>query len=111
MSKVVAAEPSPQATVTCHGLSAPGSVNEPRLNEWLSPSFDDWFAGAVTVGATFATSTTWTDSEAVSDAPSESVTLIATFVVTGPFAKKQSKLPPWPVVASEPATYWPPVPQ
>src|SRR5229473_3344582 len=50
---VVCPVASPQLTSTAHGLSlTPGSVNEPRLKLWLSPSFEDWFAGAVTVGAT-----------------------------------------------------------
>ena len=109
-SKVVAAEPSPQATVTCHGLSLPGSLNEPRLKEWLSPSFEDWLAGAVTVGGTLATSTTCTDSESVVEAPSESVTLIVTFVVAGPLGKKQSKLPPLGVCVTLARTSWPPEP-
>ena len=59
---------------------------------------EDWVAAGVTVGATFATSTTCTASESVSLAPSESVTLIATFVVAGPSGKVHSKLPPVAVV-------------
>ena len=102
--KLVDGEPSPQSTETAHGLSEPGSLNEPRLNEWFSPSLDDWSAAAVTVGLTLATFTTCTDSEAVSEAPSESVTLIATLVVAGPSGKKQSKLPPPLLVLRVPET-------
>ena len=57
---------------------------------------------AVTAGATFATSTIATASELVSLAPSESVTLINTFVVAGPSGKVHSKLPPPAFVAIEP---------
>src|SRR5436190_11118053 len=109
--KSVVELPSPQSTDTCHGLSLPGSVNEPRLKEWLEPSFELWSVAAATSGGTFATCTTWTDSEALSDPPSESVTLIFTSVLAGPSGKKQSKLPPVASVWSEFATYWPPVPQ
>src|SRR5438046_1455730 len=35
--------------------SPPGSVNEPRLKLWFSHSVEDWLAGAMTVGGTFAT--------------------------------------------------------
>src|SRR5213082_1994846 len=93
-SKLVAKEPSPQSTVTCQGLSSPGSLKEPRAKLCEEPSLEDWSAGAVTLGGTFATCTTWTDSESVSEAPSESVTLILTSVCAGPFGKEQSKLPP-----------------
>src|ERR671929_1415059 len=44
--------PSPQFTSTVHGLSAPGSVNEPRLKLWLEPSSELWSAAAVTDGGT-----------------------------------------------------------
>src|SRR5207237_5105029 len=55
---VVWAEPSPQLTSTDHGLSAvPGSLNEPSPKLWLSPSFELWSLGAVTVGATLVTTT------------------------------------------------------
>src|SRR5919204_6969 len=54
---VVAAEPSPQSTLTAHGPSSPGSVNEPRLNDFDVPSSAVWSAAAVTTGATFATVT------------------------------------------------------
>ena len=50
--------PSPQLTVTAHGESAPGSVNEPRLNSWPAPSLADWFAAAVKTGVTLFTVTT-----------------------------------------------------
>src|SRR5438477_13183384 len=81
---VVCALPSPQSTSTFHGASGPGSMNEPRLNEALEPSFDDWLAAAVMVGATLAIVTTSTDSDALVLALSESVTLIFTFAVDGP---------------------------
>jgi hypothetical protein len=66
---------------------------------------------SVTVGAALLTTTvtTWLS---VSEAPSDSVTVAVTFVVAGPSAKKQSKLPsPVPAsYASEPATLAPFVP-
>src|SRR4051794_29235178 len=109
--KTLAKESSPQSTETVQSASEPGSVNEPRSKECDEPSFELWPLAAVTLGATFATSTTCTDSEALSEAPSESLTLILTLVVAGPSGKKQSKLPPFGTVESEPSTYWPPVPQ
>ena len=36
----VCAEASPQFTSTAHGLSGPGSVNEPRLKLVLAPSVE-----------------------------------------------------------------------
>src|SRR6266705_2809173 len=108
---MVLKEPSPQLTVICQGLSSPGSPKEPSWKLCVEPSLLDWSAGAVTLGATLATLTTCTDSESVLEAPSESVTLILTSVWAGPAGKKQSKLPPLALVESEPATYWPPVPQ
>ncbi len=56
--KTVLDVPSPQATVTCQGLSAPGSVKEPSVKDLLAPSLAVWAAGAVTVGATLLT-VTW----------------------------------------------------
>src|SRR3954454_3263965 len=91
---IVCVEPSPQSTSTLHGASGPGSVNEPRLMLVEAPSLAFWSAGAVTVGATLATSTTWTDSESVAEAPSESCTFILTCAVLGPSGKKHLKLPP-----------------
>src|SRR5213080_4498017 len=44
--------PSPQSTSTVHGLSAPGSVNEPRSKLFDEPSFELWSAAAVTLGGT-----------------------------------------------------------
>src|SRR4051812_3474848 len=64
------------------------------LNEWFSPSAELWLVAATTVGSTLATATTTTASESVSEAPSESVTLILTSVEAGPSGKVQSKLPP-----------------
>ena len=55
--KVVSAEPSPHSTFTAQGPSSPGSVNEPRLNDFDVPSLAVWSAAAVTTGATFATVT------------------------------------------------------
>ena len=82
--KVVAGEPSPQSTVTAQGLSGPGSVNEPRLKDVGRALVRALGAPpAVTVGATLATCTICDRSESVSEAPSESVTLIATLVVPG----------------------------
>ena len=53
--KVVSAVPSPQFTVTVQGLSLPGSVKEPRVNDLLVPAVAVWLAGAVTTGATLLT--------------------------------------------------------
>ena len=47
---MVCAVPIRQSTSTDHGLSAPGSLNDPRLNNVEAPSFAVWFAGAVTLG-------------------------------------------------------------
>src|SRR5918911_1633189 len=44
--------PSPQFTSTVHGLSAPGSVNEPRSKLCALPSLELWSADAVTLGGT-----------------------------------------------------------
>src|SRR5215210_2841565 len=104
MLNVACDEPSPQSTSTAHGASGPGSENEPRLIDVEAPSFADWLAGAVTVGATLATATICTDSDAELPAPSESSTLIFTFAVEGPSAKKHWKLPPDAVGLSDPAT-------
>ena len=93
-SNVVWVEPSPQSTSTAHGLSGPGSRKRAKVDDFEAPSSAAWSAAAVTLGATLATATTCTDSESVSLAPSESVTLIFTLAVAGPSAKKQSKLPP-----------------
>src|SRR2546428_630417 len=46
---------SPQFTSTAHGLSGPGSLKLPRLNDARAPSLAAWFAGAATVGATLFT--------------------------------------------------------
>ena len=43
---------SPHETVTFHGSSSPGSVNDPRLNAFDVPSSAVWFSAAVTTGAT-----------------------------------------------------------
>src|SRR5919206_2234582 len=43
---------SPQSTSTVHGLSAPGSVKEPRSKLCAAPSFELWSAAAVTDGGT-----------------------------------------------------------
>src|SRR5215210_337172 len=104
MSNVECDEPSPQSTSTAHGASGPGSENEPSVKDFDEPSFADWLTGAVTVGDTFATPTICTDSDAESPAPSESSTLIFTFAVEGPSAKKHWKLPPDGVRLSDPAT-------
>ena len=50
-------ELSPQSTCTFHGLSGPGSLNEPRSKLFDEPSSEDWSLGAVTVGGTFFTVT------------------------------------------------------
>ena len=55
--KVVCGEPSPQSTSTDHGLSAPGSLNEPRSKLCAAPSSELWFAAAVTDGGTLFTIT------------------------------------------------------
>jgi hypothetical protein len=55
--------------------------------------------------------TTLTASDWTSLAPSSSVTLIVRYVSAGPSAKKHLKLPPVAVVASEPVTNSPFVPQ
>src|SRR5205809_4968541 len=104
MVKLVAAEPSPQSTVMVRGLAAPGSVKEPRAKECESPSSELWLAAAVTLGATFAIATTWTASEAVSLAPSESVTLMPRLVVFGPSGKLHWKDPPEAVVVGVPTS-------
>src|ERR671923_1781497 len=44
--------PSPQFTSTVHGLSAPGSVKEPRSKLCEAPSLELWSAAAVTDGGT-----------------------------------------------------------
>src|SRR2546423_1202974 len=44
--------PSPQSTSTVHGLSAPGSVKEPRSKLCDAPSSELWSAAAVTLGGT-----------------------------------------------------------
>src|SRR5919206_404301 len=44
--------PSPQFTSTVHGLSAPGSVKEPRSKLCDAPSSELWSAAAVTDGGT-----------------------------------------------------------
>jgi hypothetical protein len=110
-SKEACAEPSPQSTSTLQGASVPGSEKEPRSNTVAWPSSDLWLGGAVTVGGTFAIATTWTASESVSLAPSESATLTETLVLLGPSAKKQRKLPPVAVVWGEPETRLPLSPQ
>ena len=48
---------SPQLTSTAQGLSAPGSVKEPRSKLAELPSSLFWSAGAVTEGGTFVTVT------------------------------------------------------
>jgi hypothetical protein len=58
----------------------------------------------VTVGRTLATSTTWTLSESLVVASSESCTFIFTLAVAGPFGKKHLKLPPGAVAVYDPAT-------
>src|SRR5437762_13282768 len=55
MVKVVCGDASPQFTFTDHGLSGPGSLKLPRLNDARAPSLAAWFAGAATVGATLFT--------------------------------------------------------
>ena len=60
----------------------------------LTPSFAFCGAAAVTTGATLAIATTWTFSESVSDAPSESRTFIFTLAVAGPSGNEHLKLPP-----------------
>src|SRR3954465_703631 len=101
---VVGDEPSPQSTSTAHGLSEPGSVNEPSAKEWLGPSSEDWAAAAVTTGATFAIATICTDSLSVVLAPSLSVTLTLTSACAGPSGNRHWKLPPVAVTDSDPAT-------
>ena len=59
-----------------------------------APSSRSGRRAAVTVGATLAMATTWTDSESVPEAPSESATFISTFAWTAPSGKKHWKLPP-----------------
>ena len=49
------ADPSPQSTSTAHGLSAPGSPNEPSVKDCDALTVADWSAGADTAGATFVT--------------------------------------------------------
>src|SRR3954471_2773856 len=104
MLNVACDEPSPQSTSTAHGESGPGSENDPRLIDAEAPSFAAWFAGAVTVGLTFATATICTLCVLESAAPSESRTPIFTLAVEGPSAKEHWKLPPVAVGAYEPAT-------
>src|SRR3954453_3315997 len=104
MLNVACGEPSPQSTSTAHGESGPGSENDPSAKDVEAPSFAVWFAGAVTVGLTFATATICTDCVLESAAPSESRTPILTFAFDGPSAKKHWKLPPDAVRLSEPAT-------
>src|SRR5688572_24520279 len=87
-------EASSQATCSVHGLSEPGSVKEPRSKVCDEPSLAVWLPGAVSTGATLATSTTWTACESASAAPSESVTLMTTLVDFGPSGKAQSNEPP-----------------
>src|SRR5436305_1511156 len=95
LSKVVWALLSPQSTSTCQGASlAPGSSKEPRSKLALAPSSELWSAAAVMIGATLATATICTDSDAVVLAPSESSTFILTLAVEGPSGKWQSNLPP-----------------
>ena len=53
--KVVCEDPSPQLTSTAHGLSGPGSVNDPSVNDVAAPSFAVWSDGAVTDGFAFVT--------------------------------------------------------
>ena len=55
--KLESVVPSPQLMSTAQGLSAPGSVKEPRSKLAELPSSLAWLAGAVTVGATFVTLT------------------------------------------------------
>ena len=56
--KVVCGPPSPQFTSTDHGLSfTPASLKEPRVKLALEPSLAFWFAGAVTTGFAFVTTT------------------------------------------------------
>src|SRR5947208_13482996 len=98
----VANEPSPQSTETVQSASEPGSVKEPISNECEAPSFELWSAAAVTLGATLATATICTASEAVSLPPLLSVTLIATVLELGPSGKVQSKLPPEAVTVGVP---------
>ena len=70
----------------------------------MDPSSTELSPVSVTDGATLVTPTTCTASETASEAPSESVTLSFTSVVTEPSGKLHAKLPPSGVVASEPAT-------
>src|SRR5437867_2206225 len=75
MLNVVCVVPSPQFTSTDHGLSAPGSLKLPRLNDARAPSLATWFAGAVTVGVTLFTSS---EKRAVGEQPFLSVTVTVT---------------------------------
>src|SRR3954470_19648758 len=94
---VVCAEPSPQLTSSVQ-VSAPGSVNEPRLKLWFAPSSEDWSAAAVTTGATLAIVTGWTSTDSVAESGSLSLSwiLIWTLVLAGPSGKLHLKLPPEP---------------
>ena len=83
---------SPQSIVTCHGLSAPGSVKLPRSNRVEAPSLAVWLAGAVITGITLAISTVWL--AMLLGAPSESLTWTDTSEVSSPSGKRHTKLPP-----------------
>src|ERR687884_451847 len=72
---------SPQLTSTVHGLSAPGSVNEPRSKLCAAPSLEPWSAAAVTDGGTL-----WIVTPALSSLPPPSLSRILPFTVREPLS-------------------------
>src|ERR671929_117612 len=72
---------SPQFTSTVQGLSAPGSVNEPRPKLLLSPSSELWSAAAVTLGGTL-----WIVTECVYSVSPPSLSRILPFTVRLPLS-------------------------
>src|SRR5881397_1562397 len=73
---------SPQFTSTVHGLSAPGSVNEPRSKLCDAPSFELWSAAAVTDGGTL-----WIVTECVYSVKPPSLSRILPLTVRVPLSE------------------------
>src|SRR5207244_10227791 len=74
--------PSPQFTSTVRGLSAPGSVKEPRSKLCEAPSFELWSAAAVTDGGTL-----WIVTLALYSLTPPSLSKILPFTVRDPLSE------------------------
>src|SRR5919204_714655 len=93
---------SPQFTSTVHGLSAPGSVNEPRSKLLLWPSSALWSAAAVTLGGTL-----WIVTECVYSLTPPSLSRILPLTVRVPLSLVEQEA----VVLAPKAPYPEPLPQ